>query len=205
MVQGEPAAVAATVGQTPMKARQPICLAAIAGAHGVRGAVRLRTYTEDPADVIAYGPLSDESGDRTFRLSVIGSSRGQIIARIEGVDDRDTAESLKGLRLYVDRARLPEPAEEHYYHTDLVGLAAVRADGTRLGQVSAVHDFGAGDILELALEVGGTMLLPFTRAAVPEVDIAGGRIVVDPPPGLIEERPAAKPDRGARRAARSGD
>ena len=158
----------------------------ITGAHGVRGAVRVKSFTADPAAIAGYGPLEDERGERHVALALAGTVRGMLIARIDGVDDRNAAERLKGTRLYLPRAALPPPGAEEYYHADLIGLAADLTDGTPLGRVRAVHDFGAGDSIEVEKPDGATVLVPFTEAAVPVVDIAGGRLVIDPPAGLFE-------------------
>lgn len=158
-----------------------VLVGVIVGAHGVRGAVRIKSFTAEPAAIAAYGPLEDETGTRRFEIRLVGEGKGVVIATLKGIEDRNAAEALKGLRLYVARAALPPPGEEEFYHADLIGLAAVRRDGTPLGRVCAVHDFGAGDSLELALADGGTLLVPFTKAAVPEIDIAGGKLVVEPP------------------------
>jgi 16S rRNA processing protein RimM len=163
-----------------------ILVGAIAGAHGVRGAVRVRSFTEAPAAVAAYGPLSDEAGTRRLVLKVVGETAGGVIAEIEGVADRNAAEALRGQRLYVARDVLPALAAEEFYHADLIGLTAETAAGDRLGRVRAVQNFGAGDMLEIERADGTTVDLPFTRAAVPVVDIAGGRLVVDPPAGLLD-------------------
>ncbi|WP_119461680.1 ribosome maturation factor RimM [Rhodospirillaceae bacterium SYSU D60014] len=170
-----------------------ILVGAIAGAHGVRGQVRIKSFTAEPADVAAYGPVSDESGARRFTLAVIGPAKGGVIARIDGIGDRNAAEALKGMRLYVPRAALPEPEEEAFYHADLIGLAVDLADGSRFGRVVAVQNYGAGDVLEIQPASGGTTIVaPFTRAVVPLVDIAGRRILLDPPSGLLE--PAGRPE-----------
>jgi 16S rRNA processing protein RimM len=153
----------------------------IVGAHGVRGAVRVKPFTAEPASVAAYGPVEDETGMRRFELRLVGEGKGVVIATLKGVEDRDAAEALKGLRLYVARAALPATEAEEFYHADLIGLEAVTRAGTPLGRVRAVHDYGAGDSLELDLPAGGTLFVPFTKEAVPEVDLAGGRLVVDPP------------------------
>jgi 16S rRNA processing protein RimM len=153
----------------------------IVGAHGVRGAVRVKPFTAEPAAVAAYGPVEDETGTRRFELRLVGEGKGVVIATVKGVEDRNAAEALKGLRLYVARAALPPAEAEEFYHADLIGLDAVTLAGERLGKVRAVHDFGAGDSLEIAVEAGGTLLVPFTKRAVPEIDLAGGRLVVDPP------------------------
>jgi 16S rRNA processing protein RimM len=163
-----------------------VCLGVITGAQGVRGAVRVKSFTADPADVASYGPVEDETGERRFDLRLVGSAKGVLIAKLNGVDDRDRAETLRGLRLYLPRAALPLPGEDEYYHADLIGLDAALADGTPVGRVRAVHDFGAGDTLEIDRPEGPPVMVPFTRAVVPVVDIAAGRLVLDPPPGLID-------------------
>ncbi len=160
-----------------------VCLGVIAGPHGVRGLVRVKSFTEVPEDLASYGPLSDEQGRRRFDLTVTGRVKDALLARIEGVGDRDGAQVLKGTRLYVARDALPPIEEdETFYYADLVGLAAEDRDGCSLGRVTAVHDFGAGDVLELGRgPEGRPLFLPFNRVAVPLVDLEGGRIVVDPP------------------------
>ena len=163
-----------------------ICVGVITGAQGVRGAVRIKSFTAVAADVAAYGPLEDESRTRRFELRLVGQAKGVLVGVIAGIADRDAAEALKGRRLYVARSTLPEPEAEEYYHADLIGLAAELEDGTVLGEVRAVWDFGAGDSLEVARPGAATVMVPFTRAVVPVVDLAGRRLVVAPPPGLIE-------------------
>jgi 16S rRNA processing protein RimM len=164
-----------------------VCVGIITGAHGVRGAVRVKSFTADPKDVARYGPLEDESGgERRWSLGLMRSAKGVVVCRVDGVTNRDSAETLRGLRLYLPRAALPPTGEEEYYHADLIGLEALLADGTRLGQVRAVHDFGSGDTLEIVRLAGPPAMVPFTRAIVPVVDLSAGRLVVDPPPGLIE-------------------
>ena len=151
--------------------------------HGVRGLVRLRSFTADPAAIAAYGPLTDEAGTRRFDLTLLAEG----LARIEGIADRDAAQRLTGTRLYVERDRLPPPEEEEYYLADLIGLAAVTEAGTPCGTVRAVEDHGAGTFLILEDAAGQERLLPFTRAAVPVVDLAGGRLVVAPPDEIVAE------------------
>lgn len=170
-----------------------ICVGAIAAPHGVRGAVKIKSFTALADAIAAYGPLSDESGERQFALTVVGRAQDMLIATLAGVADRDAAERLRGLRLYVPRARLPAPAEDEFYHADLVGLAAVAPDGRALGRVAAVHNFGAGDVIELARDIGGAVMVPFSRRAVPSVDLAGGRVTIDLPAGLDDA--AAREDR----------
>jgi len=157
-----------------------VLLGVVTAPHGVRGLVRIKSFTEDPMSVAAYGPLSDESGKREYRVQALSAARGAVLARIEGVADRTAAEALRGLRLYVERERLPATGEREWYEADLVGLAAVGKDGRDWGKVVGFHDFGAGSVVE----VSGGMMLPFTDEAVPEVDIEGGKVVIDPPAGL---------------------
>ncbi|SMF09888.1 16S rRNA processing protein RimM [Tistlia consotensis] len=179
-------------------ARERLCLGAIAGAHGVRGLVKLKSFTEVPESVAAYGPLTDESGSRTFRLAVKGRVKDLLLAAIEGVEDRDAAQALRGTRLYVERDRLPSPEDpEEFYIADLVGLAVETAAGERLGRVSDVADHGAGAILEVTPETGPVFDLPFVRAVVPTVDLAGGRLIVEPPAETAGEAEADASGEGA--------
>jgi 16S rRNA processing protein RimM len=169
-------------------------LGEVVGVHGVKGLVRVRPFTDEPEAVAAYGALQDERG-RRLKLEAVGRAKGVVLARIEGVADRTQAEALKGARLYVARAALPAIEEaETYYQADLIGLLAENAEGRALGRVSAVHDFGAGDLLEIEPEAGGkrgeSLLVPFTREAVPEVDIEAGRVVVLPPDAMAAVEPA---------------
>src|SRR5215470_3150232 len=128
----------------PGAARKRVCVGVVAGAHGVRGALRIKSYTAEPADVARYGPLADENGRREFTPRLIGLAKGVVLVKFAGVADRDAAEALRGCRLYLPREVLPPPDEEEYYHADLIGLDAVLTDGSTLGRVQAVHDFGAG-------------------------------------------------------------
>ena len=164
-----------------------ICVGQILGAHGVRGLVKLASFTEDPEAITQYGELTDEAGGRVFSVELVGANKGHWIARIDAVDDRDVAQALSGTRLFVDRAKLPPPDEDEFYHADLIGLRAELPDGTTLGTVAAMHNFGAGDVIEIALTSGKRPLLPFDRQTVPEIDPASGRLVIDPPPGLLDE------------------
>lgn len=171
-----------------------VCVGVIAGVHGVRGLVKVKPFTTDPDGVAAYGPVTDDRG-RLLRLDLQSMLKGHWLARIDGIGDRTAAQALAGTRLYVDRSRLPEPDEEEYYHADLLGLTAVTPDGKALGRVGAVHDFGAGDVLEIVPDAGDataggdTMLVPFTRVAVPSVDLTTGRVVVDMPDEVVAGPP----------------
>jgi 16S rRNA processing protein RimM len=155
-----------------------VCVARIGAAHGVRGAVKLWTFTEDPLAVRRYGPLLSGDGKRQFELAQAREARDHLVATFKGVTTRDEAERLNGIDLYVPREKLPATDEGEYYHTDLIGLAAVTTTGEPLGRVAAIHNFGAGDIIEIAPPKGTTMLLPFSNAVVPDVDLAGGRVVI---------------------------
>jgi len=168
-----------------------VCLGVVAGAHGVRGTVRIKPFTEWPAAVAAYGPVEDEAGTTRYRVALHGEHKGCVLATLSGVGDRDAALALKGTRLYVARGILPEPDEpETFYHADLIGLPVCDTAGEHLGDVVAVQDYGAGDLLELVTPQGRPWLIPFTRTAVPEVDLDGGRIVADPPPETPVSGPA---------------
>jgi 16S rRNA processing protein RimM len=165
-----------------MAAGARICLGQIGAAHGIRGEVRLRSFTAEPEAIAGYGPLETEDG-RVFEIEALRPAKDHFVARLSGVADRNAAEQLASLKLYVPRERLPEPeADDEYYHADLIGLAVVDRAGRKLGTVVAIHNFGAGDLIEMLPEAGGkTELVPFDRATVPEVDLAAGRLVVAQP------------------------
>jgi 16S rRNA processing protein RimM len=164
-----------------------LCLGIVTGPHGVRGAVRIKSFTEDPAAIGAYGPLSDEAGTRRFALTVQGLSKGVVLAELAGVADRDAAEALRGLHLYIERERLPPADADEFYHADLIGLDVVLASGDSLGRVAGLYDFGAGQSLEITGLSGETIMVPFTKAVVPVVDLVAGRLVVEPPDGLFDK------------------
>ena len=168
-----------------------ICVGAIVGAHGVKGTLRVRSFTETPEDITAYGPATDEAGDRVFDLSIEGRAKDDFLVRAVGIDDRDAAQALKGTRLYVPRAALPEPEAGEYYHGDLIGLRVEDGDGNALGNVRGVHNFGAGDVLEIGAESGPTLMVPFTHQAAPEIDLKAGRMRVNPEAG--SGSPATRP------------
>ena len=170
-----------------------LCVGVITGAQGIRGAVRVKSFTADPLDIDAYGPVSDEAGTRTFELKSVGQSKGVVVATLSGVTDRNAAEALKGLRLFVDRDRLPPAEDEEFYHADLLGLAAELIGGEPLGRITAVYDFGAGDALEVTQADGAVVMVPFTKAAVPTVDLAAGKVLIDPPAGLFEKPEPPEP------------
>jgi 16S rRNA processing protein RimM len=164
-----------------------VCLGQIGAAHGVRGEVRLRSFTSDPAAIADYGPLETEDG-RVLEIEALRPAKDHFVSRLSGVRDRDAAGALTNAMLYVPRERLPQTQDpDEFYHADLIGLVAVDRAGKTLGTVVAIHNFGAGDLIEVKPQTGGnTELVPFDLTHVPEVDIAAGRIVVHPPDGLFK-------------------
>jgi len=173
----------------------PVLLAEIGAAHGVRGEVRVKSHTADPEAFQDYGPLSDERGRRYVVRTARPLKDDMLVVAFEGLTDRTAAEALTRTRLYVDRSALPEPEDEdEFYHTDLVGLSVVTVAGEAIGTVVAVANFGADDLVEVARPGRRSIYVPFTRAVVPVVDVAGGRIAIDPPEGLLDD--AAEPEPG---------
>ncbi len=166
-----------------------IVMGVITSAHGIRGEVKIRSFTEVPEDIASYGPLLLDNGPERVEILRLRPTKGAFIAKLKGVDDRNAAELLRGKQLKLPRESLPAIEEEDtFYHSDLVGLKAEKEDGAPAGEVVAVHDFGAGDLLEIRPEGSReTYYLPFTKEAVPVVDVSGGRIVVNPPPELEED------------------
>ena len=159
-----------------------VCVGAIAGAFGVKGEVRLKSFTSEPNDIAAYSPLWSEDGKRSFTIRLTRPVTGGLGARLSGVETRDDAEALKGVTLWADRDKLPSLPDDEFYHADLIGLSVYDTGGVLIGKVRAVYDHGAGDILEIfGPGRKQTLLLPFTRAFVPTVDLAAGRIIADPP------------------------
>jgi 16S rRNA processing protein RimM len=167
-----------------------ICIARIGAPHGVRGAVKLWTFTEDPLAVTQYGPLVTRDGARSFEVATAREAKGHLVATLKGIATREDAERLNGVELYIAREKLPATDQDEYYHADLIGLAAVTSAHEPLGRVVAIHNFGAGDIIEIAPAHGATMLLPFTNAVVPSVDLAGGRVVIALPEEIDGDDPS---------------
>ncbi|MGD9785743.1 MAG: ribosome maturation factor RimM [Hyphomicrobiaceae bacterium] len=171
------------------EAPRRVLLGEITGAHGVRGEVLVRSYTAEPADIATYGALTDDKGGAALMLKVVRTTpKGALVVRVHGVSDRNAAEALMGRKLFVARSAMPEPESDDFYHADLVGLSAVDSEGATVGTVVAVANYGAGDILEIRL-LGGrqTELLPFTKAFVPVVDLAAGKVGVVLPVSLNED------------------
>jgi len=155
-----------------------ICVARIGAAHGVRGEVKLWPFTEDPMAVIDYGPLSSKDGARQFEVVRARIAKDHLVAALKDITTREDAERVNGIELYIARSSLPPTEAGEYYHADLIGLRALDAAGATIGKVLAIHNFGAGDIIEIAPERGPTLLLPFTDAVVPTVDLAEGHVVI---------------------------
>lgn len=165
-----------------------ICVGAIAGAFGVQGEVRLKSFTADPEAIADYGPLYSEDGTRSFAVTITRPVKNGFAARVDGIATKEAADDLRGTRLFADRDALPSLPDDEFYHADLIGLAVHDTGGRLLGRVTAVHNHGAGDLLEIAGPGLKTpALLPFTLEAVPTVDLAAGRIVADPPEGIFPD------------------
>ena len=169
-----------------------ICVARVGAPHGIRGQVKLWTFTEDPMAVIDYGPLTSKDGSRSFEVTDARAAKDHLVATLKGVTTREDAERLNSVELYIPRDRLPAADDGEYYHADLIGLAAIDPDNQPLGRVIAIHDYGAGTIIEIAPPEGATLLLPFTDAVVPTVDLAKGHVVIDLPGEILGDDPGAK-------------
>ena len=180
-----------------------MCLAQIGAPHGVRGEVHLKSFTAEPEAVAGYGSLQSEDGRRNFEIEALRPARSGLIARLRGVDDRSAAEALRGLYLYVSRAQLPATDDANtFYLADLIGLSIVDTQGASVGTVAGVRNFGAGDLLEVLPNDGGpTVLLPFTEAVVPEIDLTARKLVLHPPQGAFEAPTKRASTKGAPTAA----
>ncbi|MEL7460176.1 MAG: ribosome maturation factor RimM [Pseudomonadota bacterium] len=161
-----------------------VCVGAVAGSFGVRGEVRLKSFTADPEAMASYGQVETEDGAASYDIKLTRPVKGGFAARLSGVGTKEQADALRGTRLYVSRDKLPDPDDDEFYHADLIGLAVHDTGGALIGHVKAVLNHGASDLLELRFGASPkTALLPFTKAVVPTVDIKAGRIVADPPEG----------------------
>ncbi len=179
---------------TKPAASELICVGAVTGARGIKGDIRIKSFTADPEAIADYGPLYDETGSQTFDLRVTGQAKGQLTARMKGINDRTAAEKLKGLQLYIPRENLPATQEDEFYFSDLVGLRAEDLEGNTLGTIRSVDNFGAGDVLEIGGGVPGGLMVPFTKTTVPRVEIDKGLVVINLPDGLLDP-----PDEEAKR------
>ena len=162
-----------------------ICVGAIAGSFGVQGEVRLKSYCTEPTDIASYGVLHSEDGKTSFKITLTRPVANGLGARISGVETKEQADALRGVNLYVAKSKLPSLPDDEFYHADLIGLAAFDTGGTEIGRVHAVHNHGAGDLIEITGPTFKTsLLLPFTRAIVPTIDLAARRLIIDLPEGL---------------------
>lgn len=172
----------------------------ITGAHGIRGDVLVRTYTETPEAIAAYGPLTDESGLKNISLRIVRVTSKGIVARVAGVTDRNAAEPLRGTKLYIDRAKLPATGAAEFYHADLIGLRAVDGEGGALGKIVSVQNFGAGDLLELKPLEGDSEFIPFEDRWVPRVDLEAGLVVINRPTTTADDDDAGAEEDDAQEA-----
>ncbi|MDB5548934.1 MAG: rRNA processing protein RimM [Tardiphaga sp.] len=172
-----------------MSRKPQICIARIGAPHGVRGAVKLWPFTDDPLAVLDYGPLTTQDGARSFEIVEARAVKDHLVVTLKGVAGRDEVARLNGIELYIARDRLPPTDDGEYYHADLIGLAAVDPAHAPIGRVLAIHDFGAGTIIEIAPPAGPTLLLPFTDAVVPTVDLAAGHVVIVLPDEIEGDTP----------------
>ena len=163
-----------------------VCVGLIGSARGLKGDLRVKSFTANAKDIAAYGALTDETGERTFELKLTGKHKDQLVVRIKGIDDRNAAEALNGQQLFAARDQLPKTEEDEFYFSDLVGLDAELIDGSPFGQVVEAEDFGGGPFIEVKAPGHGSVLVPFTKAAVPHVDLEANKVVIDPPEGLLE-------------------
>ena len=171
-----------------------VCVGAISGSYGVKGELRIKSFCANPEDIESYSPLTDEGGSRQFALALLRPVKNGFVARIADVATKEQADALRGVPLFANRDQLPSLPDDEFYHADLIGLDVFDTGGTLLGRVKTVQNHGADDLLELQLAGGAaTTFLPFTKAAVPTVDLATGRIIADPPDGVLPEN-TEKPD-----------
>lgn len=185
------------------KPQRPIRMAVIGAPHGIKGELRVKAFTGDPLALADYGPLYDDAGNR-YDIIDIRPAKNVVVARFRQVGDRDAAEALTGTVLSVDRSALPDDLEENqFYHADLIDLPVQDETGAAVGHVAAFHDFGGGDIMEVALASGKTVLIPFSREAVPLVDIAKGLVGIDRvAAGLVDDEENEPDDAGFDPASR---
>ena len=179
-----------------------LCVGVITASHGVRGQIRVKSFTASPEDIAAYVPLTDAGGGTEYRLQWVGQAKGVLLAKVEGVRDRDAADALRGVELFVERDQLPQIEDgDVFYYADLIGLSAVLPDGKPYGTVKALHDFGAGNMIEFKLKGSGDILLPFTKEVVPEINLDAGWVTVEPPEMFGDPEPALptedKPERAS--------
>jgi len=171
---------------TKPAASELICVGAVTGARGIKGDIRIKSFTADPEAISDYGPLYDKTGSQTYDLQVTGQAKGQLTARMKGINDRTAAEKLRGLQLFIPRDILPAPQDDEFYFSDLIGLRAEDLEGNALGTIRSVDNFGAGDVLEIGGGVPGDLMVPFTKDTVPRVEIDKGLVIINLPDGLLD-------------------
>jgi len=187
---------APAIAHLPAMAVERLRVGVVADAHGIRGQVKIRSFTANPRDLTAYGLLTDRAGNRVFRVKVMGEAKNLLICAILGIRTRNEAEALRGTELYIDKAALPRPKANEFYCADLIGLTVHTAEGVVFGSVLGVHNFGAGDIVEIAMTDGHPEMFPLTRSIFPFIDIRGRSITINPPDTLVawgEEKNPEKP------------
>ena len=165
--------------------KKRICVGIIVGSHGLRGLIIIKSFTVVSEDIFVHGPLTDKDGKRSFALELVSSSKKGLIVKLEGVTTRDASEALRGIELYLSRDLLPNLKEDEFYYSDLIGLVVENTDGKIIGNVSMVDNYGAGEIIEVDLQVGGTAMYRMSLEVIPEIDLKNGRIVVDPPTEVL--------------------
>lgn len=176
---------------TPMEKEQKVCVGMITTAHGVRGVVKVKSFTTCAEDFAAYGDLQDVTGKRTFQVEIVGENKDQFLVQIDGINDRNKAEELRGVKLYVDRGLLPETAEDEFYYTDLIGMTAKSPEGEIIGSVVAVYNFGAGDMLEIKKQDSSLELVSFSDNTVPTVNVKERELMVKMPE-TVDVKPMKK-------------
>ncbi len=186
-------ASSASAGEDASVASDRVVVATFGAAHGIKGEIRVKCHTADPEALIDYSPLHDSSGSRSFTFLSLRPAGEVMVARVKEITDRNQAEALTHLDLYAERAKMPEPDEDEFYHADLIGLRVEGPDGELIGHIQGVYDFGAGDVLDVRRPKRKGVMIPFTKAVIPTVDIAGGRVICMPPKGLLSEE-APPPD-----------
>ena len=173
---------------TIAKDEKRICVGVIVGSHGLRGLIRIKSFMVVSEDIFVHGPLTNKDGKRNFALELVSSSKKGLIVKLEGVTTRDASEALRGIELYLSRDLLPNLKEDEFYYSDLIGLVVENTDGEIIGNVSMVDNYGAGEIIEVDLQVGGTAMYRMSLEVVPEIDLKNGRIVVNPPTEVLTSK-----------------
>jgi 16S rRNA processing protein RimM len=165
---------------SPRNEKDLICVGVVAGVHGLKGAVKIKSFMENQEDILSFGPLFNRAFRDSYKITLVSKNKKGIVARLSGIEDRNAAEGIKGLELYVPRAVLPELNKDEFYYHDLIGLEVDDLEGNRIGKVIMVDNFGAGDIIEVSLDDVGTRMFTMSLKEMPIIDFDKGRIVVNP-------------------------